>query len=60
MDYWKLNSITVRDAFPLQRIDEALQAVQSRNWFSLFDQAQGYLQPAVEESNIKKTAFRAS
>ena len=44
MDYQKLNSITVRDAFPLPRIDEALQAVHSSNWFSSFDLAQGYLQ----------------
>ena len=50
----------VRDAFPLPRIDEALQAVHSSNWFSSFDLAQGYLQPAMEESDIKKTAFRAS
>ena len=60
MDYWKLNSIMVRDAFPLPRIDEALQAVHSSNWFSSFDLAQGYLQLAMEESDIKKTAFRAS
>ena len=33
MDYHKLNSIMVRDAFPLPRIDEALQAVHSSNWF---------------------------
>ena len=50
----------VRDAFPLPRIDEALQAVHSSNWFLSFDLAQGYLQLAMEESNIKKTAFRAS
>ena len=49
----------VRDAFPLPRIDEALQAVHSSNWFSLFDLEQGYLQLAMEESDIKKTAFRA-
>ena len=59
MDYQKLNSITVRDAFPLPRIDEALQAVHSSNWFSSFDLAQGYLQLAMDESDIKKTAFRA-
>ena len=59
MDYHKLNSITVRDAFPLPRIDEALQAVHSSNWFTSFDLAQGYLQLAMEESDIKKTAFRA-
>ena len=59
VDYWKLISIMVRDAFPLPRIDEALQAVHSNNWFSSFDLAQGYLQLAMEESDIKKTAFRA-
>ena len=58
MDYRKLNSIKVRDAFPLPRIDEALQAVHSSNWSSSFDLAQGYLQLAMEESDIKKTAFR--
>ena len=60
MDYQKLNSITVRDTFPLSRIDEVLQAVHSSNWFSSFDLAQGYLQLAMEESDIKKTAFRVS
>ena len=55
-----LNSIMVRDAFPLPRIDEALKAVHSSNWFSLFDLAQGYPQLAMEESIIKKTTFRAS
>ena len=59
MDYHKLNSIMVRDTFPLPRIDEALQAIHSSSWFSSFDLAQGYLQLAMEESDIKKTAFRA-
>ena len=59
MDYHKLNYITVRDAFPLPRINKALQAVHSTNWFLSFDLAQGYLQLAMEESDIKKTAFRA-
>ena len=49
----------VWDAFPLPRIDKALQAVHSSNWFSSFNLAQGYLQLAMEESDIKKTAFRA-
>ena len=50
----------VRDTFPLPRIDEALQVVHSTNWFSSFDLAQGYLQLAMEESDLKKTSFRAS
>ena len=60
MDHHKLNSIIIRDAFPLPRIDEAPQAVHNSNWFSSVDLAQGYLQLALEESNIKKMAFRAS
>ena len=59
MDYRKLNSITIRDAFPLPRIDEALQVVHNCNVFTSFDLVQGYLQLAMAEEDIKKTAFRA-
>ena len=48
----------VRDAFPLPRIDEALKAVHSSNWFTSFDLTQGYLRLAMEEGDIQKTAFR--
>ena len=59
VDYRKLNSITIRDAFPLPSIDKALQVVHSSNVFTSFDLAQGYLQLAMAEDDIKKTAFRA-
>ena len=59
MDYRKFNSITIRDAFPLPHIDEALQVVHNCNVFSSFDLVQGYLQLAMAEDDIKKTAFRA-
>ena len=59
MDYRKLNSITIQDAFYLPPIDEALQAVHNCNVFTSFDLAQGYLQLAMAEDDIKKTAFRA-
>ena len=54
MDYHKLNSITVNDAFPLPRIDAALQAIHSSNWFLFFDLAQGYLILIMEEGGIKR------
>ena len=60
IDYQKLNFIMVRDTFLLSRIDEALQAVHSSNWFTSFDLTQGYLQLAMEDGNIQKTVFRAS
>ena len=59
VDYMKLNSITIWDAFPLPHIDEALQAVHNCNVFTSFDLVQGYLQLAMAEDDIKKTAFRA-
>ena len=59
VDYHKLNSIVVRDAFPLPKIIEALQAVKNCHWFTSFDLAQGYLQMPVAESDIHKMAFIA-
>ena len=59
IDYQKLNSIVVRDAFPLPHIDEAVQAVHNSQLFMPFDLAQGNLQMPVEEADIPKTAFRA-
>ena len=59
VDFRKLNAISIRDSFPLPRVEEALQAVQAAVWFSSFDLAQGYLQMAMEEEDIEKTAFRA-
>ena len=40
-------------------LKKPLQAVQAAVWFSSFDLAQGYLQMAMEEEDIEKTAFRA-
>ena len=59
IDFRKLNAISIHDSFPLPRVEEALQAVQAAIWFSSFDLAQGYLQMAMEESDIPKTAFCA-
>ena len=58
VDCRKLNSITIQDAFPLPHIDEALQVFHNCNVFMSFDLAQGYLQLAMAEDDIKKTAFR--
>ena len=54
-----LNAVTIRDSFPLRQIEEALQAVRSAMWLTSFDLAQGYLQLAMDEADIHKTAFRA-
>ena len=59
IDFRALNAVTIHDSFPLPRIEEALQAVKAAVWFTSFDLAQGYLQLAMDEADIHKTAFRA-
>ena len=59
VNFRRLNAISIHNSFPLPRVEEALQAVQATVWFSSFDLAQGYLQMAMEEEDILKTAFRA-
>ena len=59
IDFHTLNAITIRDSFPLPRIEEVLQAVKATVWFTSFDLAQGYLQLAMVEADIHKIAFRA-
>ena len=59
VDFRALNAITIRNSFPLPQIEEALQAVKAVVWFTSFDLAQGYLQLAMDEADIHKTAFRA-
>ena len=59
VNFRKLNAISICDLFPLPHVEEALQAVKAAVWFSSFDLAQGYLQMAMEEEDIEKTAFHA-
>ena len=59
IDFHALNAVTIRDSFPLLRIEEALQTVKAAVWFTSFDLAQGYLQMAMSEADIHKTAFHA-
>lgn len=42
VDYRQLNNRTRKDAFPLPRIDESLDALAGARWFSTLDLASGY------------------
>ena len=57
VDYRKLNSATVKDSYPLPRIDDSIDALSGSCWFSTLDLASGYWQVGVEERDRPKTAF---
>ena len=56
-DFRKLNAITKKDAFPLPRIEDTLDALTGAKYFSTLDLASGYHQVAMHPDDIEKTAF---
>ena len=57
VDYCTLNQCTVKDAQPLPRSDDVLEAVGGARWFSCLDLASGYWQMPVAAKDRPKTAF---
>ena len=57
VDYRQLNAKTRKDAFPLPRIEESLDALTGAHWFSTMDLASGYHQVPVAVGDHAKTAF---
>ena len=57
MDYRKLNLATIKDAYPLPRIDDTLDMLAGKQWFSTLDLASGYWQVSLSPEARCKTAF---
>ena len=57
VDYRRLNLATVKDAYPLPRIDDTLDMLAGKKWFSTLDLASGYWQVSLSPDARCKTAF---
>lgn len=56
-DYRKLNACTVKDAYPLPRIDDTLDALSGAQWYCTLDLASGFWQVEMSPQDKEKTAF---
>ena len=58
IDYRELNKVTVRNKYPLPRIDDLFDQLQGACVFSKIDLRLGYHQLRVRGEDVPKTAFR--
>lgn len=58
IDYRKLNSNTIKDAYPLSRIDESLDQPSGSSLFSALDFCSGYWQVEMAQEDKPKTALQ--
>ncbi|KAL0553580.1 hypothetical protein IC582_007480 [Cucumis melo] len=59
IDYRELNKVTVKNRYPLPRIDDLFDQLQGATVFSKIDLRSGYHQLRIKGEDVPKTAFRS-
>ncbi|KAD7477271.1 hypothetical protein E3N88_00407 [Mikania micrantha] len=58
IDYRELNKLTIKNRYPLPRIDDLFDQLQGAQYFSKIDLRSGYHELRVQDEDISKTPFR--
>lgn len=58
INYRELNNLTIKNRYPLPRIEDLFDQLQRASWFSKIDLRSGYHQMRVCKEDIQKTTFR--
>ena len=54
IDYRQLNDATTKDAYPLPQIDDTLDMLAGKQWFSTLDLASGYWQVSLSQESRRR------